>query len=362
MKIVITPDSFKGSISSKDICKVIENTILKIKPKSDVLSIPVSDGGEGFVDALFQSIEMEIIQLQVSDPLGNIISAEYGISKDTAYIEMAQSSGLQLLNDIEKNPLKTTTYGFGEMIMDAIDHGIQNFVFGIGGSATNDGGTGMAQALGYKFYDISNNLIYEKMNGSLIGEISRIAPSNLPELNIKVACDVKNPLLGKNGATFIYARQKGAKDLQHLESNMTNLEKCFKKDLGKNVSEIKGSGAAGGLGAGLMAFLDAELVSGSKLVLDSVNFDKIIQDADLIITGEGKFDSQTSDGKIISEIVDRANSNNIPVYSIFGIMDNSGSEMFEKSIQLIDFANAEETMKNPEKYLEMATRELFNNM
>jgi len=359
MKIIIAPDSFKGTISSQNICKLLKTELQDKFPRAEILPIPVSDGGEGFVEALSQSIKMELIEMDVFGPLNEIVSANYGIANGTAYLEMAQSSGLQLLEEHEKDPLKTSTFGFGEIISDAIGRGIFDFVIGIGGSSTNDAGAGMAQAHGYKFFDSYGQLITDRMNNELLGQLSKITSLNLPKLNIKVACDVKNPLLGDSGATYTYAKQKGARNLEVLEKNMLRLQKLFVNDLQKDIANIPGSGAAGGLGAGLMVFLDAELVSGSKLVLDVLDFDNKINDADLIITGEGKFDSQTEHGKIISEIIVRAKSKNIPVYGIFGIMENSESKLFEQSIQLVDFADVDETMNNPEKYLKIAVNKLF---
>jgi glycerate kinase len=239
--------------------------------------------------------------------------------------------------------------------------GISNFTVGIGGSATNDGGAGMAQALGYEFYDHSGNIITEKMNGRLMGQISKIVSPILPYFRIKAAGDVKNPLLGKHGAVYTYALQKGATlaDLPVLEKNMANLSARFHKDLCRKIDNIEGVGAAGGLGAGLMAFCDAEIVSGSQHILRILNFHDKIKNADLVITGEGKYDDQTNQGKIVSEIVRASKKNKVPVYGIFGKIDTSAKGQLEKCIQLIDFAEETETMKNPKKYLEMAVKNIF---
>ena len=269
------------------------------------------------------------------------------------------------MNNNEKNPLETTTYGFGEIIKDAVQRGMKKFLIGIGGSATNDCGAGMAQALGFEFFNNDRKLISDKMNGRLIGEISEIKNCKFEELNqceFTVACDVKNPLLGNNGAVYNYAKQKGAKkeDLSLLENNIKNLNDAFENDLNKYVKNINGAGAAGGLGAGLAAFLEAKLVSGSKLLLEIVKFEDQIKDADLIITGEGKIDSQTKNGKIISEILYIAKKNEIPVYGICGIYDKSENydNEFEKIVQLVDFGDSKDTINNPEKYLKMAVDDL----
>ncbi len=367
MKIILAPDSFKNSLSSLNVCKSIEKSILKIRPEATIISIPVSDGGEGFVNILSNHLKMEMIAKNITGPLGEKTIAEYGICENTAYIELAQTSGIQLLNQKDKNPYKTTTYGFGELILDAINKGIRKFILGIGGSATNDGGSGMAQALKFEFYDKSGHKIKDKMNGDLIGNCSEIKSSKIEKIlkqcQFLVACDVSNPLLGKTGAVYTYAKQKGAneEDLPILENNMANLNRLFFSDLNMNVQHAPGSGASGGLGGGLLAFLNAKLVSGSELILDTLDFEDRIKNADLIITGEGKMDFQTLHGKIVSEIVKKAKQNKIPIYGICGILENSDQYLndFEKVTQLINFSNVKETMKNPEKYIELAVKELF---
>ncbi|MBN2282098.1 MAG: glycerate kinase [Candidatus Marinimicrobia bacterium] len=363
MKIIIAPDSFKASISSLKICQVLKSSLLKVIPEAEILTIPVSDGGEGFLEALSAALKLDIVTLNLSDPRGKIIKSEYGIHENTAYLEMARAAGLQLLEDHEKNPLNTTTYGLGEMVLDAINRGINKFVMGIGGSATNDGGAGMAQALGFQFIDRYGKTITAKMTGKLLGKVASIKAPILPLVNLKVACDVWNPLLGEKGTVYTYAKQKGAEedDLPILENNLRHLNQLFHHDLCRKIENIPGTGAAGGLGGGLMAFLDAQLVSGSNLVMDTINFDEKIKNADIIITGEGQYDSQTSQGKIVSEILNRAEKNNVPVYGIFGRMEGPGNEIFNKSVQLVDFATSEETLKYPVKYLKRAVNQLFKD-
>lgn len=357
MKIIIAPDSFKNSIDAVSLCHEIETAIHVLNPDWEIEKIPVSDGGEGFLDAIAVSRRLEIISKIVTGPNGNKVMAEYGIRDSVAYFEMAQSSGLQLVSKLK--PFTSTTFGLGELMSDAIDNGIRDFVIGIGGSATNDGGAGMAQALGFQFFDNDEQIINEKMNNELAGKVQNIVSPNLPELNIKVACDVKNPLLGKNGAVYTYAKQKGARseDLPILEENLKNLSDCWKKNLNSSVIQIPGAGAAGGLGGGLMAFLTASLVSGSKFLLDLLDFDEKIKDADAIITGEGKIDSQTTQGKILSEIIQRAKRRMIPVYGICGILEkNYSSDVFRQVAQLSTFGN--DSLKNPEKYIPLAISEL----
>ncbi len=362
MKLLLAFDSFKESINAIDLCEFLADEIHRKWPEIEILTLPVSDGGEHFLEIMMNNISMQRIELDVAGPLGNPVHAAYGIKDDTAYIEMAHAAGLQLLSDRKKNPLKTTTYGLGEIIRNSVDRGITNFVLGIGGSATCDGGAGMAQALGFEFYDKQGNRIDEKMTGHLIGKIAEIKAPILPVLKINVACDVNNPLLGKRGAVFTYAEQKGAtkKDLPILERNMENLSSLFQTNLCRNIKNIPGAGAAGGLGAGLIAFLDAQLVSGSNLVLDTLGFDDILKDVDHVLTGEGKFDEQSGQGKIIAEIVSRCRNQNKPVTGIFGKYDSADSSDFQEVIQLIDFDDSEDTIKNPKKYLPQAISQVFH--
>ncbi|MFP4548866.1 MAG: glycerate kinase [Fidelibacterota bacterium] len=364
MKLLLAFDSFKESINAIDLCKFLADEIHRKWPKVEILTLPVSDGGEHFLEIMMNNISMQRIELDVTGPRGNPVHAAYGIKNDTAYIEMAQAAGLQLLTATEKNPFKTTTYGLGQIIKDAINRDITNFIIGIGGSATCDGGAGMAQALGFEFYNEQDNLITDKMTGDLIGKVTKIKAPILPVLKIKVASDVNNPLLGKKGAVFTYAEQKGAtkKDLPLLERNMENLSRLFQTNLCRNIKNIPGAGAAGGLGAGLIAFLDAQLVSGSKLVLDTLGFDDILKDVDQVLTGEGKFDDQSGQGKIIAEIVSRCGNKNKPVTGIFGKFEADDPSIFQDVIQLVDFGDPVNTIKYPKQYLRLAIEDLLKNL
>jgi len=367
-KIVLAPDSFKDSISSIEICNILENLIDKEFPDYVVESIPVSDGGEGFLEALAENLDLEIITKSVMGPVKNEIKASYGINNNTAYLEMAQSSGLQHLSQEERDPLHTTTYGLGQLIKDALTRNIQDFVIGIGGSATCDGGAGMAQALGVEFCDQQGEIIKEPMTGQLLNYCYDLSCDHLLDridgCSFKVASDVTNPLLGSNGAVYIYAPQKGAKeqDLEVLEGGMKNLNKLFQDKIGKEVQNIPGAGAAGGLGAGLIAFLGAEIKSGSKFILDILNFENRIKNSQAIITGEGQIDEQTDSGKIISELITIGRRYNYPLYAICGIRKTEEVRGIKKILALTNFASKKETLQNPAPYIESAGRELLQEI
>jgi len=367
-KIIIAPDSFKDSISSTRVCRIIQDVIIDNFPQFNVKSIPVSDGGEGFLEILTENLNLKTIKLSVIGPAGNRVNANYGVSQKTAYIEMSQASGLQYLSMDQRDPLKTTTYGLGQMIKDALNRGFKEFVLGIGGSATCDGGAGMAQALGCKFYDQKGSEIRKPLTGGMLQEISDIdcreLQSKIQNCNFKVASDVTNPLLGEKGAVYVYAPQKGAgkEDLEILEENMQHLNTLFESKLNKVVKNIPGAGAAGGLGAGLVAFLDAKLKSGSKFILNLLDFENKIQNALAIITGEGKIDHQTIDGKIISEVIKFARNNKIPVFAVCGQMKGDKIPGIEKTVALTNYTDQKQAIKNPEKYLVMATKDLITEM
>ncbi len=340
LKFILAPDSFKGSLSSREVCSAMEIGINRIFPDAKVTSIPLADGGEGTLDAIISSANGKIVNCSVKNPVEKIINSQYGIIEDKkiAVIEMAAASGLNLIPKKLQNPLYTTTYGTGQLIKDALENGYRKFIISIGGSATTDGGAGMAQALGVDFFDKNGGIISEPMTGNLMGKCFDISTENLHSAiknsDFTIASDVNNPLLGKNGAVYVYAYQKGAskKDLPILENNMKHLYNIVKNKLNINVKDIPGSGASGGLGAGLMAFLDAEIQSGIEIVLDIVKFDEKIKDADYIITGEGKLDVQTINGKTISGILRK---NNIPMIAIAGIVENEKKILSKMNLKKI---------------------------
>jgi len=336
--IIIAPDSFKGSLSSAEVCKTLERGIHAVAPGLNIHSVPLSDGGEGFIDVFRQNVSGELYNCTVLNPLGESITAQYFVVENsmTAVIEMARASGLTLIHEERRNPLLTSTFGTGQLIADALDKGFRRFVIGIGGSATNDGGAGMAQALGVRFYDANETEITNPMNGKLIGDCHRISLKNLhsgvAESTFLIAGDVGNSLLGPDGAVYIYARQKGAteQDLPILERNMNSFYSIVEKTIAKEVRQIPGAGAAGGLGAGLMAFIGALIQSGIDLVLNEIRFDELIENVRLVITGEGQIDAQTLQGKTVMGVVNRAKKRRVPVMVVAGRIDGDPA-MFKRA-------------------------------
>jgi glycerate kinase len=326
MKIVIASDSFKGSLTSVEVAQATTRGIQAVYPNCEVVAVNVADGGEGTVEAVVEALGGEIVRCTVSDPLGRSIQARYGIAGKKAIIEMAAASGLPLLQPSERNPWMTSTYGTGEMIMDAVLRGCRQFLVGIGGSATNDAGTGMLQALGFKFYDFNGKEITDCRGGRLL-DIVDLDDSCVPEAVRKaefvVACDVDTPFCGPEGAAPVFAPQKGAdaEMVKKLDAGMASFAKVIERKYKMNIIPVAGAGAAGGMGGAFRAFLDAKLQRGIEMVLDSIDFNAIIQDADLIITGEGKIDFQTAKGKTAAGVLARAKQQGIPVVAIGGCVE-----------------------------------------
>lgn len=326
-KVIVASDSFKGSLSSLEVAESAEKAICEVFPDCEVIKIPVADGGEGTTEALVYAMNGRMASCRVHDPLMNSIRAGYGILGDhkTAVIEMASASGLPLVPKEKRNPLLTTTYGTGELIKDALEKGCRHFLIGIGGSATNDAGTGMLQALGFRFFTNDGKELGQ--GGQIVEEICYIDDSDsLPELQEStfiIACDVNNPFSGENGAAFVYARQKGADDemIRRLDNGMKKFAHIIQREKGIDVDNIPGAGAAGGLGGAFIAFLPSQLKPGIEMVLDALHFDERIKGADLIITGEGKLDKQTGMGKTPSGILHAARKQNIPVIAIGGSIE-----------------------------------------
>jgi len=348
-KIVLCPDSFKGSLSSVQACKAIAQGIARVLPGANILSIPIADGGEGTVEAIVSSMRGQYRTVEVMGPIQQTVSATYGILPadkksgfpKTAVIEMASACGLPLVPENQRNPLYTTTYGLGQLILDAARQDCQHIILGIGGSATNDCGCGMAQALGVKFLDQRSNVIQQSMTGELMGSVEQVDPSSLnPDIQMCrfiVACDVKNPLLGTSGATRTYGPQKGAdpKTLDILEGNMTHIITLIERSTCRQVRDIPGAGAAGGLGAGILAFLDATLKPGIELVLETVRFAQHIADADLIITGEGRIDATPCHGKTICGVCNAARIYHIPVIALAGSLGPGIQEVIDMGVKSV---------------------------
>ena len=303
MKVVVAIDSLKGSLSSIEAGNTIKSAILSVKPDASVLVKPLADGGEGTTDAFIEGLGGEKTELSVTGPLGAPVNAYYGYlpQTNTAIMEMASAAGITLIPENEKNPLLATTYGVGEMIRHAIGKGCRNFIIGIGGSATNDGGIGMLKALGYSFLDENGQDIGE--GGQALSKVMSIDASHIcPELsecNFQVACDVNNPLCGSNGATYIYGPQKGVTEemKEELDRGMAHFAQITEHVLNNHFSEAEGAGAAGGLGFALLSYLNARLTPGIELILEAIELEKEVQDADIVITGEGRLDHQTAMGK-----------------------------------------------------------------
>jgi glycerate kinase len=349
MKIVVAPDSFKGSLSSIEIAEAIEKGILKADPSVEVVKIPMADGGEGTVQALVRATRGRIIPVKVTGPLLREVDAFYGISGDgrTAFIEVASASGLALLNCNEYNVMKANSYGTGELIIHALDQGCRDIIIGLGGSATNDGGVGLLQALGIRFFDrYQFDLAFG--GGSLENlygfDVSKLDP-RIKETQFILACDVDNPLYGPKGASVIFGPQKGAnqEEVLCLDNYLRHFAFLIERDLGRQVAEIPGAGAAGGTGAGLMAFLDANIVKGINLIIEATGLDKSLAGADYVITGEGKVDSQTSFGKAPLGIAQLAKKRGIPVIGIAGEVGQDINQLYELGFTSI-FAIADRPM------------------
>ncbi|AUP79884.1 glycerate kinase [Flavivirga eckloniae] len=324
MKIILAPDKFKGSLTGIQFCNAVEEGIKDIIPSAEIVKLPLADGGDGTTAILEYHLKGKRISVTVHDPLFRPIRATYLFmeSVKTAFIEMAEASGLTLLKPEEQNCFYTTSLGTGELILDAINKGAKTIVLGIGGSATNDCGIGMATALGYKFEDENGKTL--SPIGKHLSQVKNInrthVISSLKEVDFKVACDVINPLFGLNGAAYVYGSQKGAskEEIALLDKGLQHMSKLFLEIFNLNVQEIKGAGAAGGMGAGTKVFLNAELQSGISLVKDLINFEEKIKEADWIITGEGQLDSQTFSGKTIQGIIKSAKKESIPVAVLCG--------------------------------------------
>lgn len=356
MRIVIAPDSFKESMTALEAAHAIEAGFKEVFPQAEYLKIPMADGGEGTVQSIIDATDGEIRKLFVTGPLGEQIEAFYGLSGDgkLAVIEMAASSGLEKVPPAKRNPLLTTTYGFGELIADALNEGVEEILLGIGGSATNDGGAGMLMALGGKLLDRDGQAI--QPTGAGLKDLVDIDLIDLhpriKDVTIRVACDVDNPLTGKNGAAYIYGPQKGANPDQvvELDQNLKNYAEVIKNKLQKDIEKIAGAGAAGGLGAGLIAFLSANLEPGGDLLADLMNLDDKIKNADLVITGEGGINHQTIFGKTPIAVSKIAKKHEVPTIAFSGVLNKGYESIYEEGINAVfsilpELTSLEETLE-----------------
>lgn len=365
MKIVFASDSFKGTLSSKEICEIGNRVAKEIFPRCKVEKIPMADGGEGTTECLIDAMNGELVECVVLNPLGKEITASYGKFRNSAIMEMSVASGITLVNDDERDVLIQNTYGTGQMIIHALENGVTNIYLGIGGSATNDGGIGFASAIGVEFFDDLGNILepipnnFEKISKI---DVSKINPLVL-EANITVMCDVKNPLLGKEGATNIFGKQKGADEKTRvlLERGMTHYINIAESDTSKNVRFEQGAGAAGGLGAGLKLYTNAKMCSGIDTILDILNFKDRVYDADLVITGEGMMDYQSAYGKVASGVGKICKEQNVPCVAIVGSVGERAEEMQKHGIRsIMTTVNAimpiKTALENAEELYESALR------
>ena len=369
--ILLAPDSFKESLSATEVCRALARGILAVNPKIVIKSIPLSDGGEGFLDVFSQNLAGKMHTVTVKNPIDKPIQANYyEISKtNTAIIEMAQASALTLIPLSERNPFKTTSFGTGQLIMAALNRGFRRFIIGVGGSATTDGGAGMAQALGVCFFDQNNQELTKPMNGQLIGICRRIMLGNLHpairESRFIVAYDVQNPLLGQNGAVYTYSSQKGAseRDLPILEQNLESFFDLVENSISRKVRDLPGAGAAGGMSAGLAAFLNARLERGIDCVLNEINFNASLKQADFVVTGEGQIEAQTFQGKTVMGVVNRARKRGIPIIAVAGQIIADKKRLFASGIQacysvMAESANKKEAFEHAAEKIEIIGRKI----
>lgn len=342
MKFVLAPDSFKESMTAKEVCQAMENGIRKVLPDAKIISVPMSDGGEGTMDSLIDATNGQKYAVKVTEPLGTPVTAHYGILGDqkTAIIEMAEASGLSYVPQDKRTPAtikKTTTFGTGELINAALKHDVTRVIIGLGGSSTNDGGSGMAQAIGVKFFDHNDHEITQKLGGGDLKQITRIDTIDInPKIKktkFLLASDVTNPLTGTNGASYVFGPQKGADQAtaKELDENLSH----YAKIIGQNIAQTPGSGAAGGLGAGLLAFTHAKIYPGVKLVANEVHLAEKIKEADYVFTGEGGTDFQTQFGKTPYGVAQIAKKYDVPVISLAGYIGKGIDHLYDKGFTAI---------------------------
>lgn len=374
-KFIVIPDSFKGTLSSLQVCNIMKKSILEHYPDANVIAIPMADGGEGTVDCFLYATNSIKVSVETTGPFGDCITTYYARMNNTAVIEMASAAGLHLAQD-RLNPCKATTYGVGLLIKHAIENGCNEIILGLGGSCTNDGGTGLAQALGTIFYNQKGKPFTP--TADTLNKIKKIDNSVTKNLlkgcHVTAMCDIDNPMFGEQGAAYVFAPQKGAspKDVVLLDNNLRSLAKIIKSSLSKDISFLPGAGAAGGLGAGVVAFLDGSLKSGIDTLLNIIEFDKLLTDTDLVFTGEGCIDTQSLHGKVVVGIGKRCQKQNIPVIVVAGSVGDSIEEVYQLGISAVfsstplpvDFEfcrqysskNLKNTMDNIMRLLKVASR------
>jgi glycerate 2-kinase len=369
MRILVAPDKFKGSIDAVRLCRAIEKTLAELFPEAEIVLRPLADGGDGFASLMGYYFPVETRTVNTLDPLGRPIAAAYALTMDreTAFVEMSVASGLALLSPEERNPERTDTRGTGLLIMDALGQGARHIILGIGGSATTDGGMGMAHALGFRLLDESGHDVMP--SGGFLGGLRRIS---LPDANLlasarfTVACDVKNPLYGPDGAAHVFGPQKGADPemVARLDAGLRNLDEVFKQTFGRSFAMLSGAGAAGGMGAGAMAFLGADMRSGFDLLSEMIGLEAEVAAADLIITGEGRLDGQSFQGKVVGEVLAMAKRYGKPVHALCGAIGQDLTQenrfCFGRIASLLDYApSLSVAISEPERFIPHAVRSLM---
>lgn len=369
MRVLIAMDSFKGTFNSLEAADIVEKGIRKVYSSAYIDKVGIADGGEGTVEVLVKALKGEYIFKEVSGPLGKKVNAKYGIINNRlAIMEMAEACGLYLIPEEERNPLLTSTYGLGELISDALDRGCTEIIMGIGGSATNDGGAGMAMALGAALTDGSGDSI--GLGGGMLNRLQSIRIDGM-KVKIKntsflIACDVSNRLCGENGASMVFGPQKGAdaKAVKILDENLLHYSSIIKRDLQRDVREVPGAGAAGGLGAGLMAFCGARLSKGIDIIMELLEVEEKIKQADIVITGEGRIDAQTIHGKVPVGIAALAKKYNKPVFVIAGYSDKGADLVYDYGIDavissIVGPMTLQEAINESHRLIEEASERLF---
>ncbi|MHA7831554.1 MAG: glycerate kinase [Flagellimonas sp.] len=371
MKFILAPDKYKGSLTGREFCETVALGIKKVFPNAEIVNRPLADGGDGTIDVVADYLNASKVSVKVKDPLFREITTQYLLSEDkqTAFIEMSEASGYKVLKKSEMNCMDTTSLGTGEMIADALEKGAKSIVLGIGGSATNDGGMGMAKALGYSFLNADGKEL--EPIGRNLGNVKEINQDNVnPKLfdaKIQVACDVNNPFYGENGAAKIYGAQKGASadEILFLDKGLESFAKVLQSTFNVDVQNIPGAGAAGGVGGGAVVFLNAELASGVDLVMELANFDEVLEGADWVITGEGQLDGQTFSGKTINGVVQSAKKHQVPIAAFCGSIDATIEEMQKLGLDyavsiLNQIGNLDDAKAKSTKNLELASFNFAN--
>ena len=366
VKVLVAPNAFKGTLTATQAAAAIARGVREVFPNSEIVEVPVADGGDGTVEALVSARHGEYRTAQVEGPLGDPVQARYALidSGRTAVVEMASAAGLTLIPPERRDPRRTSTYGFGQLLEAVRRDGVATIIAGIGGSATNDGGAGMAQALGYRLLDEEARDL--ERGGAALARLWRIDASGFDsgwrQVRVRVACDVTNPLTGPRGASAVYGPQKGAdpKAVRELDGALTTFAAVVWSDLGKNVAGLPGAGAAGGLGAGLVAFLDATLEPGAPLVVEATGFDSVVAGADLVITGEGQVDEQTAFGKAPGEVATRARKAGVPVLLLAGAKQPGWEALHELGVTAVvtmadEGITMQQALNEPERMLTRAT-------